>query len=414
MAARGGEPSSLPNCVYVLTSNVTMTLSHRFDTPMTHAEGLGRQPGPLFLAGLLVACALLGCKHTEPFSERTHDTDQPFNPSPPIQLTLNRGHDRRAAWLPDGSGIVYSTQRPGDRNGDVCLAELPSTGGRQRWLICNLSPTSGDLTEALESAAPGADGQLAFYGASSRVGASLPETQGIELGSLTDPASAGMLLSIPYTVPGGRTHSAISQLRWLGPTRLLFLGEFVALVSPCLGCEQDTLRSGRDAVVIEVTGNAPPQAIPGTENASGVSPGNSEDEVYYTIGGDTRVYHRRLSTGEVSVAHDFGASGIVRDVHVVGTRMTAIVGGRVHFSNDPGLGPFQWDSGGVVHVVNLQDGSSITAHDPHDLGLYRRPQLSPDGTRVVAERHALTIIVSDFAVDTLVARVADLYLLGQP
>ena len=375
---------------------------------------LSRQPEPFLLAGLFGLCALVGCGHSEPFGERSYDTDQPFNPSPPVQLTLNRGHDRRAAWLPDGSGIVYSTQRPGDRDRDVCLAELPSTGGRQRWLVCNLSPMGENLSDAIESAAPGAEGQLAFYGASSRVGASLPERQGLELGSFTDPASAGMLLSIPYTVAGSRTHTGISQLRWLGPARLLFLGEIVAVTNPCIGCEQDTLRSGRDAVSIQVTGGAPPEAIPGTENASGVSPGNSEDEVYYTIGGDTRVYRRRLSTGEVSVAHDFGASGIARDVHVVGTRMTAVVGGRVHFTNDPSFGPFQWDSGGIVHVVNLQDGSDVTAHDPTELGLYRRPQLSPDGTRVVAERYPLTLIVSGFAVDTMVAREADLYLLGEP
>jgi hypothetical protein len=380
---------------------------------MTPADGLARQPGSLFLAGLLGLCGLLGCGHSEPFGERSYETDQPFNPSPPVQLTLNRGHDRGAAWLPGGSAVMYSTQRPGaDR--DVCLAQLPATGGRQLSLICNLSPTGLDLTEAVESAAPAADGRLAFYGATSRVGATLPERQALELGTLTDPADATMLLSIPYAVPGSRTHTGISQLRWLGPVRLLFLGEVVNIVLPCLGCQWDTLRSGRDAVVLEAIGGASPQSVPGTENASGVSPGSSEDEIYYTLGGDTRVYHRRLSTGEVSVVHDFGASGIARDVHVVGTRMTAVVGGRVHFTNDPSFGPFQWDSGGIVHVVNLQDGSDITAHDPTELGLYRRPQLSPDGTRVVAERYPLELIDSDVTVDTVVARVADLYLLGQP
>jgi WD40-like Beta Propeller Repeat len=373
-----------------------------------------RHSGPLVLASLFGFCSLVGCGHTEPFGERSYDTDQPFNPSPPVQLTLNRGHDRRAAWLPDGSGIVYSTQHPGVSDRDICLAELPPTGGRQLSLICNLSPTGEDLTEAVESAAPGPDGRLAFYRASSRVGALVPERQGLDLGTRTDPAGGTTLLTIPYTVPGGRTHTGISQLRWLSPTQLVFLGEVVNVASPCPGCPQDTLRSGRDAVLLQLTAGAPPQAIPGTENASGISPGNSEDEIYYTLGGDTRVYHRRLSTGEVSVIHDFGASGIARDVHVVGTRMTAVVGGRVHFTVDPGFGPTQWDSGGIVHVVNLENGSDIPAHDPDDPGLYRRPQLSPDGSRIVAERHALILIVSDFAVDTIVPRVADLYLLGQP
>jgi WD40 repeat protein len=387
-----------------------MTLPHRFDTPMTYADGRARQPRPLFLAGLLGFCLLLGCRHSEPFGERTYDSDQPFNPSPPVQLTLNRGHDRGAAWLADGSAIVYSTQHPGVSDRDVCLAELPASGGRQLSVTCNLSPNGMDLTEAIESAAPASDGRLAFYGASSRVGAILPDRQALELGSLADPAGATMLLSIPYTVPGGRTHTGISQLRWLGPTRLLFLGEAVNVASPCLGCQQDTLRSGRDAVLLEVTEGASPQAIPGTENASGVSPGNSEDEIYYTLGGDTRVYHRHLSTGEVSVIHDFGVSGIARDVHVVGNRLAAVVGGRVHFGNDPSLGPTQWDSGGIVHVVNLQNGSDVALPDLVDPGLYRRPQISPDGTSLVAERYPVLLGEAG----STVARAGDLYLLGLP
>ena len=105
--------------------------------------------------------------------------------------------------------------------------------------------------------------------------------------------------------------------------------------------------------------------IAGTDLASGVSPGASEDEVYYTLNGDSRVYRKQLSSGDVTVVHDFGAAGFARDVHVVGNRMAAVVGGRVAFAPaDPSLGPTQWDSGGVVHVVNLQDGD-----DDHD----RRP-----------------------------------------
>lgn len=380
---------------------------------MTQTREVTRRRAPALLAGLLGLGALLGCNHSEPFGERSYDTDQPFNPTPPIQLTLNRGHDRRAAWLPDGSGILYATQRPGVPDRDICMAQLPPAGGRQVALVCNLSPDGVNLTEALESPAPASDGRLAFYSASSGIGELVPDVQGLEVGPLADPATSTMLLSIPYTV-SGRTHSGISQLRWLGPTRLLFLGEAVSVMVPCPGCQRDTLRSGRDAVLLELAAGSAPQVIPGSENASGVSPGSSEDEIYYTLNGDTRVYHRRLSSGAVSVIYDFAASGIVRDVHVVGTRMTAVVGGRVHFTDDPTFGPTQWDSGGIVHVVNLQDGSVITAHSPAERALYRRPQLSPDGSRLVAERHPLILSFVGDVVDTMVAREADLYLLGQP
>jgi hypothetical protein len=183
----------------------------------------------------------------------------------------------------------------------------------------------------------------------------------------------------------------------------------------------DTLRSGLDAVSLSLDETAiAPQAIPGTENASGVSPGSNPDEIYYTLNGDTRVYRQILSTGEVVVAHDFGAAGIARDVHVTGNRLTAVVGGRVHFADDPTLGPTQWDSGGIVHVVGLSDGSDVPLSGPTPLELYRRPRLSPGAAEVVAERYPLNLFEirgpdgSLIRVDTVVVRAGDLYLFGQP
>jgi len=370
---------------------------------------------------LLALCTLAGCGHSEPFTPQNFDTDQPFDPTPPVQLTLNHGHDRRAAWLPDGSAILYSTQPEGTRDHDICLAVLPPTGGRQRQLTCNLTPNGGQLTEALESAAPAADGRLAYVAATGGIGLIVPELQELSLATVADPATRMPLLGIPYTIPGRRTHGGISQLRWLSTSRLLFLAEAVTVLPLCEGCMRDTLRSGLDAVWLDAsTPGATPQAIPGTDNASGVSPGATEDEIYYTLNGDTRVYHQVLSSGAVSVVHDFGAAGIARDVHVVGSRMAAVVGGRVHFGVDPSLGPTQWDSGGVVHLVNLQDGSDVPLDDPTQGGLFRRPQISPSGTQVVVERNPyLFIEILDASgavvgIDTTVIRVADLFLMGQP
>jgi hypothetical protein len=366
------------------------------------------------LVCLLIPLGLSGCGHTEPFTAQKFDTDQPFSPSSPVQLTLNRGPDRRASWLPDGSGILYSTQAVGTRDDDVCLATLPPTGGRVRSFHCTLSPTGSNLTEALESAAASADGRLAFSAASSAIGARVPDRHELALAALDDPATRTALLAFPNTIPGRRMHGGASQIRWLTPTRLLYLGEAVNAIRPCPSCEMDTVRSGLDAVWISVDPGGTPQAIPGTDNASGVSPGGSEDEVYYTLGGDTRVYRQILSSGQVSVAFDFGAAGIARDVHVVGNRLTAVVGGRVHFASDPSLGLTQWDSGGMVHVVNLQDGSNFAIPDHTGLGLYRRPQISPDGSAIVAERYPLIVAGTPEGVDTTVVRVGDLYLLDLP
>lgn len=381
---------------------------------MTHHDRFVKRPGPGRLSYYLALIGLIGCGHTEPFEPPSVGNDQPFDATPPVRLTLNRGPDRRAAWLPDGSAILYSAQLFERRDNDVCLAVLPPTGGRLLNLICDLSPIGNNLTEALESPSPASDGRLAFVAATSAIGASTPADEAIALASVDNPANRQAIRPIPYSIPGGRLHGGVSQIRWLGPNRLLYLGESVTLLRPCQFCPPDTLRSGLDATLLSVgASGASPEAVPGTDFASGVSPGGSDDEIYYTIGGDTRVYRRLLSTGDVSVAFDFGAAGIARDVHVAGTRMAAVVGGRVAFAIDPSLGPTQWDSGGGLHLVNLQDGSDMTLSGP---GLFRRPQLSPAGSGIVAEVYPLIITLNpvDGTPDTSVSKNGDLFLLGQP
>jgi hypothetical protein len=372
------------------------------------------------LARLLPLMAVTACGHTEPFTPGSLDNDLPFNPAPPVQLTLNLGPDRHPAWLPDGSAILYSSQQLDTEDRDVCLGLLPPTGGKQRARTCTFAVNGNRRTESLEPAAAGADGRLTYLAGVSEINGASPLTQTMVLARVSDPLATTPLLSVPYTIPGRPAHLGISQLHWLSSDRLLYLGETVILFRPCEICQRDTLRSGLDAVLLRLDGTgAAPEAIPGTDNASGVSPGGSTDEIYFTVNGDTRIFRRILSTGEVTVAHDFGGAGIARDVHVSGDRLTAVVGGRVHFAIDPALGPFQWDSGGIVHVVGLSDGSDVSLTDPNGLGLYRRPRLSPSGTELVVERFPLILLEvvepdGSIGVDTLVSRNGDLYLFGQP
>lgn len=87
--------------------------------------------------------------------------------------------------------------------------------------------------------------------------------------------------------------------------------------------------------------------------------------------------------------------------------MAAVVGGRVAYGIDPAFGPTQWDSGGTLHVVDLQSGSDVVLDGP---GLFRRPQISPSGTGLVVEVYPLVVSGSN----TQVSRRSDLYLYGLP
>lgn len=372
---------------------------------------------PKDLCGLAVvgtAILVIACGHTDPFDAPPYGSNQPFDATPPARLTLNTGPDRSATWLPDGSGILYSAQQLERNDGDVCFAELPPTGGSQRRLVCDLPPARAGERNAAESPAASAGGQVAFVEASSSILGSTPSRTSLVVGPLLDPSKASEVQAVAGAP--GSSQPTLTQIHWQDESHLVYVDALLAVRPPCLLCALDTIVTGRSVTLFDLSGRlgAP---VPGTDFASGASPGVSPDEVYYTVGGDTRVFRRLLSTGDVTVAHDFGAAGIARDVHVAGGRLTAVVGGRVAFSVDPSLGPVQWDSGGVVHVVDLATDADVALDGP---GLFRRPSLSPAGDHVVAEGYALIIVpfedpaTGQQLADTTVSHTSDLFLFGAP
>ncbi len=81
--------------------------------------------------------------------------------------------------------------------------------------------------------------------------------------------------------------------------------------------------------------------------------------------------------------------------------------------HDPGLGPLQRDSGGVVHAVDLLLATD-TAVTPAGR-LYRHIALSPDGRRIVAEGYAFNVVPrAGLPADTVVSPHAALWLLAAP
>jgi len=361
---------------------------------------------------LAFACLSAACSHSDSFTN-PQGTDLPFDAGPPARLTLNGAHDGHAAWLADGEGIVYSSQQLDREDADVCLAELPPTGGSQRRLVCDI-PGGESTTDAVQWPAPASDGRIALLSAGNGgIGGTSPVLLDIGMAPGLDALEPETVRILPLTPTGGVQQDYAGYLRWLTETRLVYVGQRFRPLRACpdVSCPLDTLLYGTEVTLLQLAdGPTTAIAIPGTAEATGVAAIEDGRSILYTLANDSRVYRRVLSSGEVTVFHDFGPSGTARDVHAAGGRVAAIVGGRVAYGLHPTMGPTQWDSGGVLHLLDLDGEGEVILETA--LRLYRRPAVSPDGSRVVAEGFPVTVSGPPADPDTTVSKSGDLYLFG--
>jgi hypothetical protein len=334
------------------------------------------------VAMAVLAVLAVACGHGEPFAVEDQSRDTPFAATPPVRLTYNDGDDRTAAWLPEQSGILYSSERLDQADHDRCLLVLPPTGGSVRRSICEDAVAHEDTTDRFEAAAVNAEGRIVFLRAVSSIGLQKGPALHLMLGSVDDPAAAAPVTIVPYFAPSGKTHFHVSHTQWLGPDRFVYLAEDLFYQGSTF--LPDTFSTGLEIVRGDIAGESVTlTVVAGTELASSVAAGPDEDTIYFTLGGDSRVFRQSLSTGERTVLHDFGAGNIARDVQVRGSTLVAIVGRSVLFQFEEAHGMVQRDEGGDLYVVNLATGStqSVSLEET----LFRRPALSPDGRFVVVE-----------------------------
>jgi WD40 repeat protein len=334
-------------------------------------------------AAVGLALALAGCGHSAAFVAPRTGSDRPFAGGSPRRLTFNLGDDYAPAWLPDASGIVYALVRLDTPHAERCLGWLAATGGTRSRVVCDRAPGYSDSVTVFEEPAVAADGRLAYVASRSAIGKIAPDRSALVLGTIAAPTDVRLLRSIPYTAPNGTPHDAITQVHWLDTHSLVYLAERVDYPRPCSSCRPDTLRTGLEIVRLDLSGGpAALQVVPGTSYATGVAPGESADVIYYTLVGESRVHRRVISSGTDSVVHDF-ATGIARDVTVVGARLAAVVGGNVSLAYDSVLGhPVQRDGGGPLYLVDLASGAETVLPGPP--ALFHRPVLAPAGKQLVA------------------------------
>ena len=350
-----------------------------------------RRVGQLFFPILpCLAGGLLSCNHDAPFAAEWYAPgSSPFSTTLPRRLTLSPGDDRTPGWLPGGSGILYSSERDDRTDHDRCLARRRPDGGTGVTYFCDTDPIMDDSTNVYESPAVAPDGRLLFFETIGRIGQQKGPVGGIMLGPAGDPVHATRLRQVPYTGPGGQQHSSVRLIRWLGPSLAVYLGERLFYEGSTF--YPDTVITGVEIVRLDLSGPVPTfGSVPGTDYASSVSVSDEPNVVYYTLGGDSRVYRQDLGTGAVTPVYDFGPAGIARDAQVRGTLLVAVVGGSVLYQFEQANGWVQRDEGGTLHLVDLATGrATVFTGNEIVFGihgvLFRHPELSPDGQRLVVE-----------------------------
>jgi hypothetical protein len=317
----------------------------------------------------VAAAIVLGaCEHAQPFGAADLGPNVPFSTALPRQLTLSAAGDVTPAWLPDGSGIIYSFQRLDRSDHDRCLGILPAEGGQRVRTICHQSPLDADSTNALWSPAVGPGGVLAYVRESARIGLYAPQSRELVVASLQNPDHGRVVRTFPYITPDGQLHVSASHLQWVDAWTLVYVAEDVFYFTRTL--PYDTVTSPLEIVRLSLAGDSVVMSVvPFTSNGSSVAV-DSAGSIYFTRLFDSRVWRLVPGAPAPAVVYNFGTAGIARDVQVRGNVLVATVGGQ-------------------LYRVDL---TSLTAVGipPVDSLIFAYAALSPAGTRVVAEAYGLT------------------------
>ena len=340
---------------------------------------------PLVLLLLLAGA----CTHSEPFTAPDVGVDGPLVPGVPLRLTYADDDPSAPVWTLDGDSVLYSYTRRGGGfliSGERCLAVLAAGGGTIGREICSRTvfPTQSDDAFDLPALSPG--GQLAWLHNGQPVAPGA--TQALLVAPFASPSEYSVVRSVP--VQADVFYVAFTSLGWLGDARVVFIGIAEETHVPCTGCDAIVVSYGRSVLIADPAAPGVVSVVPGTLFATSVSAGESPDIIYYTLANDSRILRQVLSTGAVTVAHDFGAPAIARDVNWAAGRLVAIVDGSVPvYADDIGIIQGANLGGTPYVVVPGAQAQAVTTAQPM---WFRRPALSPDGENIVAEGAPLQII----------------------
>lgn len=339
--------------------------------PMPHSSTLGwaRQlarvaPGPVLL------WLSMSCSHQDPFPSGHNPPLGPRTTDPPIQLTY-AGNDLTPAWFPDGSAIAYTWTSPYDSGGNRCLGVIPAAGGTRHSEKCWPVGLLHDSISSLNWVSVANDGRAAWVDQVSRRRRIPPDRSALRIGILASRDTGSSVRTFPYLSPTGNVHFTGTNLTWLSPTRLAYVGALQDY--PNRGA--DTVVIGIEVVLLDLSqSSAGLTIVPNTAGANSLSASPDGSTIYYTVNGDTRVIQQVLATGDTSTTYDFAAVGL-------GFPSNISMGGGFLAAT---VGPASGSPGQLVRV-NLTGGTAEPIEVGEDVGIALRSRLSPDGHSLVVQ-----------------------------
>ena len=295
---------------------------------------------------------------------------------------MNTGNDLYPSWI--GLDDIAYSFAPGDQGGnDGCVGHIPAHGGTRLPFACR-GHASSDSIANVNWPSVSADARVAYVWELLRAGTKRPDSAFLFVQPAADTGTPREVLRFPYAIPGVDLYTSATHVGWLNADTIIAVAVGDVLIRDCAGCAFRYVRSGRAVILLDISATSPtPVIVSGTTAASAVTPGPTGHDFYYTLTGDSSVYHRDLTGGSAVTTYDFGAAGIARDPQLAGNRLVAIVGGNVVPHVDPIAGLVQEDFGGPIHLVDLVSGTDSTL--PTSGLLYRHPALSRTGGALVVE-----------------------------
>lgn len=353
-------------------------------------------------AALACVAILAACEHAQPFGGFAGEPNGPRNAALPTQLTFDSLPDGDAAWMPDGSRMIYAFD-PYKADHDRCLATLPPFGGHQTEIICHVPPGAFDAesTNVLSNPAGGADDRIAYLRESSPVGSVLPGSRELVVATLAAPDPGRVVLAFPHLAPDGQLYATVSNLHWVNDTELVFLAELTTYPGGN-GVAFDTVLTPIEVARLVLTGDSGVVVpVPGTLGATSAT-ASSSGAIYYTMANDSTVYAADPAGGAGAPVFVFDTLGPVTAVQVAGSRWLLVLACCQVIARRAGqlyLGDVTTDS--------------VRAVTTWPYVYYQRPALDPSGSYVIAEQHPVTMVGHGEGgpVDTLVSKNADLWLI---